>query len=164
MIALEVKAGTKAAFWNPSVALHLVWFGVNENLMMSSVGRAQWGNLWFSLIHPHWNTLMTVRKWQISKVESSSMLQGRAESTEHHIKAFFQPYSQAEELELGKGSGMQLFFKYSRNWIFIAFLHDVINSITKLELNHQWWLLSSPCRNVHYLQHCITPGKGQEHS
>lgn len=43
------------------------------------------------------------------------MLQGRAESTEHHIKACFQPYSQAEELELGKGSGMQLFFKYSRN-------------------------------------------------
>lgn len=38
------------------------------------------------------------------------MLQGRAGSTEHHTKAGFQPYSQAEELQLGKGSGMQLFF------------------------------------------------------
>lgn len=52
---------------------------------------------------------MTVRKRQTSKVESSGILQGRADSKEHHIKASSQPYSQAEELQLGKGSAMRLF-------------------------------------------------------
>lgn len=117
--------------------------------------RAEWGNLWLSLLHPHRNIFLTVETWE---VKSSNIL--RAEIKAHCIIASFQTCSPKEVIQLLKGSAQHLFPKTAGDSSPQQLLLCCHLFPHKTGTKHQRWLLPSPCRSAYDLQYYITPGQG----